>query len=327
MNKFKHPASVVSSFYEGIESPDSISDEDSFVFDLDIFSSMSIEAVYVLDFQKRCFHYVSGHELFLCGHSQQEVMRLGYDFYSEAVHPEDFPKLVRMHNAVLKLLDSGDEVIDDINYFSFSLRIKNRLQRGNRPEYLMVYHKLKPIFIGGQIRFGVCLLTCSVMPETGNLRIYYRSNQDFSEYSFASRRWKRQATEHLTEQEALILMFAKQRISHRKIAEKLFITYGSLRSAIMRLCRKLNAETLEQAVIHATNHLMIFDSEPAVIRKKEENGSEKHPGKLTPEVLHHLQSCLDNKQSINSIAKDSSISRGAIYAALKSGKLIKNNGS
>jgi hypothetical protein len=130
MSKFKQPATVVTSFYEGIESTETIPDEDTLGFDIDSFSSMSMEAVYILDFQKRCFHYVSNHELFLCGYPQQEVMRLGYDFYPKTVHPDDFLQFKKIHNVILKLLRDGDEdePVEDINYFSFTLRLKNRLQ-------------------------------------------------------------------------------------------------------------------------------------------------------------------------------------------------------
>ncbi|MDR1896293.1 MAG: hypothetical protein LBR10_05835 [Prevotellaceae bacterium] len=248
MSKFKQPATVVTSFYEGIKSMETIPDENTLEFDIDSFSSMSMEAVYILDFQKRCFHYVSSHELFLCGYPQQEVMRLGYDFYPETVHPDDFLQFKKIHNVILKLLCAGDEdePVEDINYFSFTLRLKNRLQRGNKPKYLMVYHKLKPIFINGQIRFGLCMLTCSVMPTAGNLRIYYKNNRTFSEYSFNCQQWKEQQTELLTEQETLVLMLAKQQINHRGIMEQLSITYGALRNIKTTLLQKLNVKTIEQ---------------------------------------------------------------------------------
>ena len=36
------------------------------------------ETVYVLDFKRRCFRFVSNKGIFLCGHTSDEVLQLGY---------------------------------------------------------------------------------------------------------------------------------------------------------------------------------------------------------------------------------------------------------
>jgi DNA-binding CsgD family transcriptional regulator len=152
----------------------------------------------------------------------------------------------------------GTQAID-IKYISFNFRIKYEPQIGKTPEYLMVYHKIKPIFVDGQIRFSICMLTSSVIKRSGNLRIYYKNCPDFDEYSDKTGEWERRHFKPLTEQEIRILRFSKQRLTNKQIAEKLGISYFTLRHANMRICKKFDVETMLQAVIYATDHLLLFD--------------------------------------------------------------------
>jgi hypothetical protein len=70
---------ITQSFFKGIPEDVSIFDKTETSFNCEDFADIMMEAAYVLDFQKRCFHYVANHELFLCGHSLKEVMCLGYE--------------------------------------------------------------------------------------------------------------------------------------------------------------------------------------------------------------------------------------------------------
>jgi DNA-binding NarL/FixJ family response regulator len=131
--------------------------------------------------------------------------------------------------------------------------------------------------------------------------------------------------------EILILWFSKQRICNKQIADKLHISYIAVRRIKARIYKKLGMETIEQAIIYATNHQMLFNTIPADSGKDFSDlrccpKSKRWRNKLTGEVLSRIQTALDNKQSVNSIAKDMGISEGAIRKAVKNGKLIKKQG-
>jgi hypothetical protein len=96
----------------------------------------------------------------------------------------------------------------------------------------------------------------------------------------------------------------------------------------MQIYEKLRVETIEQAIIYATNHQMLFNTVPAISGKNFSNfqccsKSKKQRNKLTNEKLYYIQTALYNKQSVNSIAKEVKISEGAIRKAIKIGKLTK----
>jgi DNA-binding NarL/FixJ family response regulator len=323
----KDSDSIVASFYENIPLSMMAGDENC-VIEIDTFANLCIEAIYVIDFKKRCFSYVSNHDLFLYGHSKSEVLRLGYDFYSEIVHKDDLPQLAKMHQEILKCLCIPDNVNDDdIFYFSCTFRVKNYMHKGKRPKYLMVYQKLIPKFVNNEIRYGICLLTSSVVKNTGNLRLYYKNNPYFDKYSFITKKWEKQNIEYLTEQEAKIFILVKQGKILKEIADEINISYKTLQSIIALFYKDFKMHNIEEATIYITNHLMLYHSHNHEIKeqrpKKNKKQCKQRRLKLTPEVLQRIQTKMDNGQSINSIAKQENVSNGAIHKAIKSGKLNK----
>jgi DNA-binding CsgD family transcriptional regulator len=258
--------SIVGSFYENTPTLQPIATNDNCVIKMEDFSNMCIEAIYVIDFKNKCFHSVSNHDLFLCGYSKDEVMLLGYDFYSEIVHKKDLPCLIEMHQEILTRLYNPDNM-NEVNYFSCTFRIKNYLQKEQKTKYLMVYQKLIPKFVAGEILYGICLLTSSVIKNTGNLRLYYKDNRRIDIYSFRSKRWTECEAEHLTKQETKILIYAKQGMALKMIAYTLGIAYKTVQKMTESIYKKLNVHSMAEAIIYATNHLLVFHSSKHKIHK------------------------------------------------------------
>jgi DNA-binding CsgD family transcriptional regulator len=325
----KDSDSIVTSFYENI-SLSIIEKDENCVIEIDTFANLCIEAIYVIDFKKRCFSYVSDHDLFLCGHSKDEVLRLGYDFYSEIVHKDDLPLLAKMHQEILKCLCTPDSINDDIHYFSCTFRIKNYMQQEKCPKYLMVYQKLIPKFVDNEIRYGICLITSSVVKKTGNLRLYYKSNPYFDKYSFITKKWTKQNIEYLTEQAAKVFILLKQGKILKEIAHEMHVSYSTVQNIIASVYKKINVHTIEEAIIYITNHLLLFHSNNHEINeyRQIENKKQRKQGKqgrvkLTLEVLQRIQTKMNSGQSINSIAQQEGVSNSAIHKAIKAEKLNK----
>jgi DNA-binding CsgD family transcriptional regulator len=241
-------------YYDGILDMDAAPNKKNSEFDIDDFASMSNDAIYVIDFREKQFRYVSEHDLFLCGHSQYEVLNLGYDFFPKIVHPEDLPLWEKMHTDILKYLLGPEDQLENINYFSFTLRIKNLLQIAERQKYLMVHHKLKPVFQDDQIYLGICMLKISAISTSGNLEIFYKNEMNLK-YSFAGQKWKLQDIELLTDCEINIIKLAMMGLNEKQIADKLCLSIGTIRNKCSALYQKLNVNNMMQA-INVANHLI-----------------------------------------------------------------------
>ncbi|MDR1202105.1 MAG: LuxR C-terminal-related transcriptional regulator [Tannerellaceae bacterium] len=247
-------------FFEGIPEQVPVSDGVEISFKPEDFSGMMTEAIYILDFQKRSFHYIADHGFFLSGYSREEAMNAGYKFFHRVIHPADISLWAKMHSVIIKKLNSHDLQIDCINYFSCTFQIKSSLQIGAKPSYLMAYQKLKPQWHEGQVRFGICLLSSSVVRHAGNLRIYYKNCLDYDEYSFQNQRWIRQKEiPKLTDREKEILKLSKQGKSSKEIADILCISGKTIRNIETGLYQKLSVHSMIEAIIFSTNHQMIFE--------------------------------------------------------------------
>jgi DNA-binding NarL/FixJ family response regulator len=282
------------------------------------FAPIINEGLYAIDFKLERFHYVPAYGFFLYGHSRDEVMNLGYEFYRTIVHPDDLPLLKKMYTIILNCIAKG--LPDDMNYFSLTFRVKDYPQV-NKKDYMMILLKLKPVFHGGEIRFGYCTVTISIMPEPGNLRMYYKSSANYTSYSLENWCGKICRVEPLSEEDRKILRYAKQGLKHEDIAEALCMAGSTLGRKISAIFQKLCVHNMEQAIVYATNHLLILHETPCT----PESNNKKYHRKLTPEVVQHIQACLNNNQSVNSIAKEIGVSEKAIRKAINNGILTKNS--
>ena len=239
-----------------------------------LFTGRMIEATCILDFQKRCFHAVGSHGLFLCGYPLETVMRMGYDFFNEALHPEDVFLWAEMHNNILKSLHNEVFTKEEANYFECSFRLKSSIHIRLLPEYLMIDMKLVPVWEHGQLTYGICLYHPSVFKTSGNLRVYFKEGKLYKQYSFRAQKWKSERVLKISRREREILILATQGMSRKEMADMLCINAKSLDNTISNLFEKLHVKSMTQAILHATNRRLIFTaavSKPQLMRKKQEN--------------------------------------------------------
>jgi DNA-binding CsgD family transcriptional regulator len=254
--------SITSKFFEGINKDYiSMNESDSYLSNIDDFSNLLNGGVFVMDFKKRCLPVISHSDIFLCGHPFEYAEQSGYDFFRETVHEEDLPLFINIHRTIL----NSEYIIDkeqqpQIKYFYFTVRLKDYPQLLlTKQDYLMICHKIKPVFVKGKIRYGLCFITISRMLMPGNLRVYF-NNKTAKAYLFDINTWVKYNVEPLTEREIKILRLAKRGFKEQEIADQLCITYGRLRNLVSNIYQKLDVHTIEQAVIHVSNHLMLFDT-------------------------------------------------------------------
>jgi DNA-binding CsgD family transcriptional regulator len=255
---------ITSKFFEGI-CKDNISIDEStdssYLSGIDDLSNLLIGGVFVMDFQKRCLSIVSHRDIFLCGHPFEYAAQSNYDFFLETVYEEDLPLLIKIHQTIL----NSEYIIDEkwqskIKYFYFTIRNKNFFQLHDKQHYIMICYRMKPIFINKKIRYGICSLTISGMSDPGNLRVYFNNTEKFDKYSLSNGNWETSEIPHLDEFEKMILRLAKQGLTNRQIAEEIGLSYERLRHRNSELYHKLGVKNMEQAIVVASNHLMLFDN-------------------------------------------------------------------
>ncbi len=207
-------------------------------------------SVYVIDLYKRCFRFVSPDHLFLCSHSPKEVMMLGYRFYPQIVHLEDMKLLINIHHLVFDYFHDPDVCLRDLVYVAFNFRIRQN------QEELMVCHKVKPFMVNSRPQLAICVITESIRKTPGNLTAYYKGSSFCMQYSFGKRKWEQQPVIELTPQERRVLKLAKQGKSTKETARILNMNEQSARNLNCQIYRKLDVNSMLQAVIFLANHCL-----------------------------------------------------------------------
>lgn len=221
-------------------------------------SSMITGSFYIEDVQQIKICYVKPDDLFLCGFSTEDVLRLGYNFFPKVIYSDDLLLWTYMRELILRYLKECEEEQDEIDYFSCTFRLKRTYSFSSHPLPQMVFHRMKPIWMNHELRYLICSVESSTLGEAGHLCLHYKDRVAYSEYNFITRRWKRKENESLTERERAILMLAEQGKSSAEMGDLLCKGHNTIRNQIKALFSKLKIHSMQEAIEFARNLRMIY---------------------------------------------------------------------
>ena len=228
---------------------DTVNEQESvFIQYCKLFSSIITDSFYVLDIVQKQFCYIKPDNLFLCDHSVEEAMRLGHDFYTQIIHPNDLPLWTNILKIIPQYLNDRKDKWNEIDYFSCTLRLLRKYSFSSRFLSQMIYQRMKPICLNNQLRYLICIVGSSTYKETGDLLLHNKNILIYEEYNFTTRRWKQQTRELLTEREKAILMLAQQGKSVVEIANDLCKGEYTIRNQIKALYTKLKVHSIQEAI-------------------------------------------------------------------------------
>ncbi len=287
-----------------------------------ILSSIITGSFYVWDILQKRFCYIKPDDLFLCGHSVEEAMTQGYDFYSQIIHPEDQPLWTNMFESILRHLNDLEEERDKIDYFSCTFRLLRKYPSSPRPLPQMIYLRMKPIWVNSELRYLLCTLESSVLKEVGNLRLH-RTGYIYKEYKLAAQRWHPIRPQALTERETAILMLADQGKNSKEIAEALYKGQNTIQNQIKALFAKLEVHSMQEAMEVAKHYGKPWQVTDHLEFSKEIKPNSRKRASLASKQIQYIQEHLDRSRSIRQIAKVLGITEGTIRYWINKGLLHK----
>lgn len=90
------------------------------------FAQITYKSLYIIDYNRMNFLYVSDNPLFLCGESVEKVQQEGYNFYYQHVPEEDLSVLTQVNRAGFEFL-RGIAVSERSQYtISYNFRITQK---------------------------------------------------------------------------------------------------------------------------------------------------------------------------------------------------------
>lgn len=218
------------------------------------FARTTYKSIYVIDYQKKGFEYVSENPLFLCGHTSEEVKKMGYEFYSKYVLKNDLDLLLKINSVGFDFYDQIP--IPERKEYTISYDFRVRNQEG---KVILINQKLTPMFLteSGKIWKALCIVSLSSARESGNIEIYRNNSNEFFRYNLDGDYWKKEYKISLSSREKEILQLSTSGYTVNEIAATVFLSPDTVKFHKRKLFDKLGVNNISEAIMYATNNKLI----------------------------------------------------------------------
>ncbi len=218
------------------------------------FARTTYSSIYIIDYEKKGFEYVSENPLFLCGHTAKEVQELGYAFYFKYVVKDDLDLLLKINTIGFDFYQNTPAE-ERINYtISYDFRLKN-----NDGKAFMINQKLTPVFFtnDGKLWKAICIISLSSEQESGNIKIYKKGDNKIFNYDLDGDFWKASEKIKLTNREKEVLRYSIRGFTIQDMAESMFVSPDTIKFHRRKLFIKLEVANIAEAIAYATNNKLI----------------------------------------------------------------------
>lgn len=218
------------------------------------FSQMTYQSLYIVDYSKRGFIYVSDNPIFLSGERPEQVLKEGYMFYLRNVPKKELEMLLKINTAGFAFFNQLPKE-DKFNYvISYDFHLKQ--PKGG---LMLINHKLKPLFLDHHDNpwIALCLVSISSSNKAGNIRFKNSALNKLYEFNIEENEWSEAKTITLNDREKSILMLSAQGLTMEKIASELFLSADTIKFHKKNIFRKLNVKNITEAIASAMELALI----------------------------------------------------------------------
>lgn len=217
-------------------------------------TQITYQSVYLIDYYKRGFLYVSENPIFLCGKTPKQVLQDGYVFYLKNVPQEDLELLLKINAAGFVFF----ETIPPESRLDYSISYDFHLMQPNK-RLVLINHKLVPLVLDkdANIWIALCIVSLSPNEKAGNIKIRRKQDGHVFEYDLATTKWVEQEAIRLTEHEKEILILSAQGLNIERIAKKIFLSIDTIKFHKKNIFKKLKATSISKAIATAENLSLI----------------------------------------------------------------------
>lgn len=216
-------------------------------------SRTTYQSLYIVDYYKKNFLYVSNNPLFLCDYTAEDVKELGYMFYINQVPVEELSMLIEINKAGFNFynqLSICERIHHTISY-DFHIMCNNRST--------LVNHKLTPILLAddGKVWLAACVVALSSHDTPGHIELRKTGQTNFWEYSLDSHCWIENEGITLSEKERNILSLSARGYTMNEISDKLCLAVDTIKFYKRRLFEKLDVRNITEALLFSKNYKLL----------------------------------------------------------------------
>lgn len=215
---------------------------------------LTYESVYVIDYSTMTFEYVSENPLFLCGHTPDEVLQMGYEFYFRHVPPGDLELLTLINEAGFDFFEQVAHEERKLYYITYDFHLV-----GENGKPMLINHKLTPLFLTetGKMWKSMCIVSVSHHQQAGNIVIHKQGTDESWNLDTTRRFWQKMLKPKLSEREIEVLRLYAQGMTINQIAEKLFVVPDTVKYYRRRIFENFGVSNIVAALSYAVNNKII----------------------------------------------------------------------
>ena len=217
------------------------------------FAQTTYQSIYIIDYFRKNFLYVSDNPLFLCGHSADEVRRMGYGFYMDYVPSDEVQMLAELNRSGFRAF--YEEPVENRRQCMMSYDF--HIAHGNR--LLLVNHKITPLVMtaNGRVWLALCTVSLSPHKEAGHIEFRQFATGEKREYSLEAHRWKNREAITLKPEEKQILTLSAQGYTMKEIAGQMLRSFDTVKFYRRQIFEKLGVQNITEALSLATSYGLV----------------------------------------------------------------------
>lgn len=226
---------------------------DEYIRSAEAFSRSTYQSVYIIDYFKHNFLYVSPNPMVLGELTPEQMRELGYRFYLSCV-PEDEQELL------LDLNSAGFAFYNQLPvnerkdwYITYDFHIINKGRK------ILINHKLTPLALtsDGRVWLALCVVSAATHSEIGHTEMHRAGSPEYFEYNPTTRRWVKRSMPTLSDVEKSVITLSIQGYTMAEIADKICLAPDTIKKCRQRIFKKLNVRNISEAIAVATNNKLI----------------------------------------------------------------------
>ncbi len=217
---------------------------DAFINFAQSLSRLTYQSIYLIDYSKKSFLFVSDNPIFLCGNSPAEVLKKGYQHYFDNVPEQDIQLLKKINDDGFDFFENLSKEERLTHSISYDFHLK---QSNGKP--LLINHKLKPILLDKSSNpwIALCVVSISSHANAGNIKFKSDENGKQFEYNLETDRWVEAPHVKLKPREKDILLFSAQGLTMDQIADRLYVSIDTIKFHKKQIFSKLKVKSITEA--------------------------------------------------------------------------------
>lgn len=237
-----------------LEENDELDNTCSYIDSVKAFSQICFSSIYIINYERQSFEYVCDNPLFLCGHSAQEVMDMGYEFYFKHVPPEDLELLIEINEIGFDFFER--QLIENRNNFTISYDFHLEYINGKR---ILINHKLTPLLLtkSGKLWKSICLVDMSSQKSPGNIHIINNSSGEIFYYCLKKKIWKTKDMVYLSSREKEMIQLSMKGYTVRDISDAMCVSVESVKFYRRKVFNRLGVNTISEAILKINRNDLI----------------------------------------------------------------------